>query len=55
MDIDNITNVKSFIINRRSYTNPFNPVFFMLLAEKLSSNPCVGPIPRMIMISGFFH
>ena len=34
MDIDNIISVKSSIINRKSYTPPFNPVFFMLLAEK---------------------
>ena len=33
MYIDNSTSIKSLIINRKSYTNPFNPVFLML-AEK---------------------
>ena len=34
MDIDNITSIKSLIINRKSLTHPFNLDFFMLLAEK---------------------
>ena len=34
MEIDNITTIKGSIINRKSYTYRFNPVFFMLLAEK---------------------
>ena len=33
LDID-ITSIKSLIIKRKLYTHPFNPVFFMLLAEK---------------------
>ena len=32
MNINNITIVKSTIINRKSYTYPFSPIFFMLLA-----------------------
>ena len=36
MDIDNITSIKSSVINKKSYTHPFNVAgfFFMLLAEK---------------------
>ena len=34
MDIDNITSIKSPIINRKVvHTHPLNPVFFMLLAK----------------------
>ena len=35
MDIDNITNIKSSIINRNIiHRHPFNSVFIRLLAEK---------------------
>ena len=40
MAIDNITSIKSSIINRKITTHPFNPVILMLLAEKVSEiNP----------------
>ena len=34
MDINNITSIKSSIINRSLYTHPCNPIFFILLAKK---------------------
>ena len=34
MDINNITSIKSSIINRSLYTHPCNPIFFILLTEK---------------------
>ena len=34
MDIDTITSIKSFIINRKIVNTFFNPVFFTLLAKK---------------------
>ena len=33
MDINNITSIKSPIINRKTVHTPFNPVLSMLLAE----------------------
>ena len=40
MAIDNITSIKSSIINRKIITHPFNPIILMLLAEKVSEiNP----------------
>ena len=34
MNIDNITNINSIMINRqKTYTFPFNSAFFMLLTE----------------------
>ena len=40
MAIDNITSIKSSIVNRKITTHPFNPVILMLLAEKVSEiNP----------------
>ena len=34
MDIDNITCIKSYMIKRKIADTSFNPVFYMLLAEK---------------------
>ena len=40
MAIDNITSIKSSIINRKIIRHPFNPVILMLLAEEVSEiNP----------------
>ena len=43
MDINNITNIKSSKTNRKSYTHPFNPVFFFfILLTKTSSEMFPG-------------
>ena len=34
MDIYNIVSINSIKINRKNFTAPFNPVFFMLLVVK---------------------
>ena len=34
MDITNIASINSIIINRKTFTTPFNPVFFMLSIVK---------------------
>ena len=43
MDIDNITSIKSPIINKKSYTQPFNCDCFMFLADKSPVNLLMFP------------